>query len=100
LDSEFLPDCLELKEPSKVHWNDITIMVTHWQERQDDPAVDVTFQFKKVQGPDKKLISAVLPHAKPASGWSRPSASTDRGKKGKGTGKGKGKGKQAKKAWV
>jgi hypothetical protein len=100
LDSEFLPDGLELKEPSKVHRNDIKIMITHWKERQDDPAVDVTFWFKKVQGPDKKLIRAVLPRSQPASGQSGPSASTDRGKKGKGTGKGKGKEKHAKKAPV
>jgi hypothetical protein len=36
LDNEFLPDDLELKEPSKIHRNDITRIITHWKERQDN----------------------------------------------------------------
>jgi len=102
LDSEYLPDGLELKEPSKIHRNDITMMITHWKKRQDDAEVDVTFRFMKVQELDKNLIGAVLPHSQAASRPSRPSAATDRGRKGKGTGKAKakGKGKQAKKVWI
>jgi hypothetical protein len=96
LDSEYLPDGLELKEPSKIHQNDITMMITHWKKRQDDAEVDVTFQFTKVQGPDKNLIGAILPCSQAASRPSGPSAVTDRGRKGKGTGKAKGKGQRAK----
>jgi hypothetical protein len=96
LDDEFLLDDLELKEPSKIHRNDITRIITHWKERQDDQEVAIMFWFKKVQGQDKNLICAVLPHSERASGASGPSG----GKIGKGTGKGKGKGKrkQAEKA--
>ena len=83
LDTEFLPDGLELKEPSKIHRNDITRIITHCKERQDNqeksmlkPTVHRRVQpesDREADRPNPRKSQRIPPAApEPTAPWPKP----------------------------
>jgi hypothetical protein len=103
IDSEYLPEDVELTDPSKIHRDVTESIMQHWRDRQEDATEDVTFAFCGIEQKDPTgLVSiigvpAVSRQPKSPAPANRKSKGKGKGKatpKGKGKGKGKGKQRQ------